>query len=76
MNGLAAVSSGGIPTVAERTAATTAPEDSTGATEANDASLHSGLAERQRTGSRRPGAKNPTPHPSAFISPRAWRRGR
>ena len=55
MNGAAAVSSIGIPTVAERTAASTQPALSTGATEANEASPHSGFAERQRTGSGRPG---------------------
>ena len=56
VNGAAAVSSIGMPDVAERTAASTQPALSTGATEANEASLHSGSAERQRTGSDRPGA--------------------
>ena len=51
VNGAAAVASAGIPTVAERTAASTAPERSTGATEAKETSVHSGLSERQRTGS-------------------------
>ena len=38
-----------MPTVAERTAASTAPDAiSTGASEANDASFHSGRDERQR----------------------------
>ena len=75
VNGAAALSSRGMPTVAERTAASTAPELSTGETDANDASPHSGRADRQRTGAARSGAKNPTPQPSAFSSPRCWRRG-
>ena len=56
MNGAAALSSAGIPSVAERTAASTAPDVSTGATDAKDVSLHSGRAERQRTGFGRPAA--------------------
>ena len=78
VNGAAALSSAGMPGVAERTAATTDPARSTGATEANDASLHSGREERQRTGCSRSGAAGswkPTPHPSAFMVPCDWRRG-
>ncbi len=40
----------GIPTVAALAAASTHPEVSTGATDANEASPHSGRAERQRRG--------------------------
>jgi hypothetical protein len=68
-NGAAAVSSAGIPAVAERTAASTQPEEITGATDANEASPHIGRLERHRAGSGRASAKNPTPHPSAFIRP-------
>ena len=45
------VSSIGMPSVAERTAATTRPELSAGATEANEASCHSGRVERHRASS-------------------------
>ena len=48
VNGADADASMGIPTVAERTAATTQPLRSAGATDANDASPHSGAALRQR----------------------------
>jgi hypothetical protein len=47
-NGALALSSIGMPTVADRTAARMQPEVSTGATDANEASPHSGRAERQR----------------------------
>jgi hypothetical protein len=50
-NGAVAVSATGMPFVADRTAASTQVEDSTGATDANDASLHSGRSDRQRMGS-------------------------
>jgi hypothetical protein len=70
-NGATAVSSSGIPALADRTAASTQVEEMTGATEAKDASLHKGLADRQRAGTGQPGAKKPTPHPSALIVP--WR---
>ena len=39
-----------MPTLAERTAATTHPLRNAGATEANEASPHSGAALRQRRG--------------------------
>jgi hypothetical protein len=52
-NGAAAVSSTGIPAVAERTAASTQPDEITGATDAKDASPHSGRFDRQRAGSAR-----------------------
>jgi hypothetical protein len=45
----------GMPGVADRTAASTQEDDSTGAIEAKDASLHNGRAERQRAGSAFPG---------------------
>ena len=57
VNGADAVSSAGMPTVAERTAASTAPEAMVGATERNEADDHSGRSERQRAGSSRPGVK-------------------
>ena len=75
MNGAAALSSSGMPTVAERTAATTHPEETTGATEANDVSPHSGRADRHRAGPSRPSAQNPTPQPSALTVPYRCRRG-
>jgi len=55
VNGAAALSSSGMPTVAERTAARTHPDSITGATEAKEASAQSGRADRQRAGSDRPG---------------------
>ena len=67
VNGALALDSMGIPTVADRTAATTHPLDSAGATDAKDASPHSGAALRQRRGAGP--SKKPTPQPSAFISP-------
>src|SRR3954463_5357689 len=54
VNGAAALSSSGMPTVAERTAARTHPDSITGATEAKEASAQSGRAARQRAGSDRP----------------------
>jgi hypothetical protein len=79
VNGAEAEASMGIPTLAERTAATTHPLTSAGATDANDASPHSGAALRHRRGTAGPDAspasKKPTPQPSAFISPCFWRRG-
>ena len=50
MNGADADASIGIPTLADRTAATTQPLRRTGATDANDASPHSGAALRHRRG--------------------------
>lgn len=50
LKGAAALSSIGIPTVADRTAARIAPDRSTGATEAKDVSPQIGRAERHRTG--------------------------
>ena len=50
MNGAVALASIGMPTVAERTAATTQWLRSAGATESNDTSPHSGAALRQRRG--------------------------
>jgi hypothetical protein len=55
VNGATALSSMGMPTVADRTAASTQPDETTGATEANEASVQSGRADRQRAGSGRPG---------------------
>ena len=55
VNGATALSSSGMPTVADRTAASTQPDAATGATEANEASPQSGRADRQRAGSGRPG---------------------
>ena len=73
MNGADAEASTGMFTLAERTAATTHPLDSAGATDANDGSPHSGEALRHRRGTDR--SKKPTPQPSAFISPCFCRRG-
>ena len=50
VNGADADGSIGMPTLADRTAATTQPLRSAGATDANDASPHSGAALRQRRG--------------------------
>ncbi|BDX29920.1 hypothetical protein TUM20985_04670 [Mycobacterium antarcticum] len=86
VNGATADGSTGMPTDADRTAATTHPLLSAGATEAKDASPHIGAALRQRRGvdpvpppeslrSCPPGSKKPTPHPSAFTSPFFCRRG-
>ena len=74
VNGADADASIGIPTLAERTAATTHPLRNAGATDANDASPHSGAALRQRRAAPSP-SKKPTPQPSAFISPCFCRRG-
>ena len=63
-----------MPTVADRTAATTHPLRSAGATDANDASPHSGAALRHRRGDPS-SSKKPTPQPSAFIRPCFCRRG-
>ena len=49
VNGADALLSIGMPTVAERTAATTQPLRNAGATEANDTSPHSGEALRHRS---------------------------
>ena len=73
VNGADADASIGIPTLAERTAATTQPLLSAGATDANEASPHSGAALRHRRGCGP--SKKPAPQPSAFISPCFWRRG-
>src|SRR5262249_21760575 len=73
VNGAVALASIGIPTVAERTAATTQWLCSAGATDSNDTSPHSGAALRQRRGVSP--SKNPTPQPSAFIRQCFCRRG-
>ena len=80
VKGAEADASMGMPTEADRTAATTHPLLMAGATEAKEASPHSGAALRQRRGvgpvppseslrSCPPGSKNPTPQPSAFTTP-------
>jgi hypothetical protein len=62
-----------MPMLAERTAATMQSLINAGATEANDASPHSGAALRHRRAT--PLSKKPTPQPSAFIRPCFCRRG-
>ena len=74
VNGADADASMGMPTLADRTAATTHPLRRTGATDANDASPHSGAALRHRRATPS-SSKNPTPQPSAFIRPCFCRRG-
>jgi hypothetical protein len=73
VNGAVALASIGMPTVAERTAATTQWLRSAGATEPNEASPHNGATLRQRRGVAP--SKNPTPQPSAFNRPCFCRRG-
>ena len=73
VNGADADGSIGMPTLAERTAATMQPLCRAGATEANEASPHNGAALRHRRATTP--SKNPTPQPSAFIRPCFWRRG-
>ncbi len=73
--GAVAVSSSGIPAVADRTAASTHEEATTRATDANEESVHSGRFDRQQAGSGCPAAKKPAPQPSAFMRPCACRRG-
>ncbi len=73
VNGAVALTSIGMPTVAERTAATTQWLRSAGATDSNEVSPHSGAGLRQRRGTSP--SKNPTPQPSAFIRPCFCRRG-
>ena len=76
VKGAVALASRGMPTVADRTAATMQWLRSTGATESNEASPHSGAGLRHRRGvSGSNSEKKPTPQPSAFISPCFWRRG-
>ncbi|GAB3855029.1 hypothetical protein GCM10027610_087530 [Dactylosporangium cerinum] len=64
-NGAAADSVTGMPTVAERTAARTAPEDVAAASNGSDGSLHSGRADRYTTGT----GNQPSPKPSALMVP-------
>jgi hypothetical protein len=54
MNGAAALSSTGMPAVADLTAASTQDDDRIGASDARELSLHSGRGDRQRAGSARP----------------------
>src|SRR5258708_4724892 len=77
-NGAAAVSSAGIPAVAERTAASTPPPGITRATGAQDAAPHSGPGEPPRAGAPpgppadppRPGAPPPGRPPPGRQAPR------
>ncbi|GLC62523.1 hypothetical protein PLESTB_001908900 [Pleodorina starrii] len=73
--GAAAASSGVVPGVAERTAASTAVLVVTRATSVKEASAHIGTALRYRAGTGSPGAYHPAPKPSAFMVPLRWRRG-
>jgi hypothetical protein len=76
VKGADALSSTGIPTVAERTAASTVPLVTTPAKDANDVSFQIGTHRRYRAGSARMvGAYQPTPNPSALTVPYRWRRG-
>jgi len=73
--GAVAVSSSGIPAVADRTAASTHEEATTRATDANEESVHSGRFDRQQAGSGCPAAKKPAPQLSAFMRLCACGRG-
>src|SRR6202012_496067 len=73
VNGAVALASIGIPTVADRTAATTQLLRSAGAMESKETSPHNGAALRHRRGVAP--SKKPTPQPSAFIRPCFCRRG-
>jgi hypothetical protein len=67
--GAQAVSAMGIPTVAERTAASTAPLRTSVASAANVASVQNGTARRYRIGVAAPSGYQPAPNPSALIVP-------
>ena len=68
-NGAAAACPPGIPTVADRTAASIAAVRTTRARSANVSSDHIGLAPRCRAGSTRPSTYQPIPNPSALTTP-------
>jgi hypothetical protein len=69
LKGAQAASIMGIPTVAERTAASTAPLRTSVASAANVASVHNGTARRYRIGVMAPSGYQPAPKPSALIVP-------
>jgi hypothetical protein len=80
-NGAAAVATTGMPTVADRTAASAAPATVDAARAGSDASVQIGWPPRWRTGGPPPGGYHATPNPSALIVPpprmsrgaQAWR---
>lgn len=74
--GAAAVSSTGIPTVADRTAARIAFECTIGAKDFSEPSFQIGMIRRYRAGSGRISLSyQAIPKPSALISPWSWYRG-
>ena len=73
--GATAAMPGSVPVVAQRTAASTAPDDVTRATSAKDSSPQIGTPRRYLAGSGSSGAYQPTPNPSAFTVPCRCRRG-
>ena len=74
-NGAAAASPSAIPGVADRTAASTAPDRVTRAMSGSDASPQIGVPRRYRAGTGSPSAYQPTPNPSAFTVPCRCLRG-
>ena len=68
-NGAEAVSTTGMPTVAERTAASTAPEVISAASRGSAVSVHIGTARRSSAGSGEDPVYQPMPKPSAFTVP-------
>ena len=64
-----------VPSVAQRTAASTAPALVTRAMSAKDSSPQIGTGRRYRAGAGSSGAYQPTPNPSAFTVPNRCRRG-
>ncbi len=74
-NGAIAAAPWSVFPVAERTAASIAPDRITRARSANDSSPQIGPACRYRAGAGSGGAYQPTPNPSAFTVPCRCRRG-
>ena len=69
VNGAQAVSTTGMLTVADRTAASTAPLRTSRASARNVASVQIGTARRYRIGVVAPSGYQPAPNPSALIVP-------
>jgi hypothetical protein len=67
-NGEQAISVTGMPTVAERTAASTAPLCTAPASAANEVSAQIGIARRYRIGVVAPSGYQPAPNPSALTT--------
>ncbi len=74
-NGAAASAPTAVPGVAERTAASTAPDLVTRAMSGSDGSAQIGPPRRYLAGTGSPSAYQPTPNPSAFTVPCRCRRG-